>query len=83
MSLTNEGLQSGTYYYALKSLLHQEYKNFRVVVINSPEMHMLKDISKLLSLYPLVNVTLIDKMTAKEKIGTSFFVRAAIHEYCK
>ena len=45
MTLTREGLQNGNYYYALKSVLHQQYWNFKVVVINNPEMDMLEDVN--------------------------------------
>lgn len=63
VALTREGLQSGTYYYALKSLFQQDYRHLRVVVINNPEMHMLEDIAKMLNEFPSINITLIDRIT--------------------
>jgi hypothetical protein len=39
MLLTAEGLNTGSYYYALKSLFQQNYNNFKVVIVdNTPAL---------------------------------------------
>jgi hypothetical protein len=83
MELTRMGLQSGNYYYALKSLFQQEYKNFKVIVINSPEMHMLEDVNRLISAFPDINVTLIDKLITNYPLAASFYPIAVVRKYCK
>lgn len=83
VELTHFGLQTGIYYYALKSIFEQDYKNFKVVIINNPEMKMLGDIQKMVSLFPDVNVTLLDKITERQFVGSAFYTHAVIHKYCK
>ena len=39
MLLSAEGLNTGSYYYALKSLFQQNYNNFKVVIVdNTPAL---------------------------------------------
>ena len=62
MALTREGLQSGGYYLALKSIFQQEYNNYKVIVIDNPEMRMLQDVEKLLREFVRVKITLLERV---------------------
>lgn len=66
LALTREGLQSGGYYLALKSIFQQEYNNFKVVVIDNPEMSMLEDVEKLLRELGRSKITLLQRVQNEE-----------------
>jgi hypothetical protein len=66
LTLTQEGLQSGSYFLALKSIFQQEYNKFKLIVINNPHMHMLDEVEMLLREFGSSRITLVDRLPTEK-----------------
>lgn len=83
MLLSEGGLNTGNYYYAIRALFQQRYTKMKVVVVdNTPKLGLQAEVLGLIKqLSEGKQVTIIDKKKGDGTESSSIYY--AVHKYCK
>ncbi len=81
--LSSRGLTNGDYYYGVKELLSQKYRNYKAIFVdNTPEMGVQSQVLGLIKeLSKDKEVIVLDRVRGEDQQSDSLYF--SLHKYCK